>query len=225
VENDERIQGYVYLISGERAKIKVGMSADPAGRLFNLQTGNHTRLEILATFGHAYPGAVETEAHRILRDHWIVGEWFEVEKYAAMTAVMEAMRVVDAAPPRVEVPIVSPETPDDDAETPINIDLSGAYVVPTAPVEASGYLIGYVRPLSEVPAGKQVQWMRSAGVPQENIYIEVMPISRPQLDLVMRDCRSGDSLLAWSAEIFGDQATAIATEARQKGAKVIYADQ
>ena len=133
-----------------------------------------------------------------------------------MSAVMEAMRIVDAAPPRIEAPVVIPDAPDDDEETPIKVDLSGAYVVPTAPVEASGYLIGYVRPSSEVPAGKQVQWMRTAGVPQKNIYIEVMPISRPQLELAMKDCRSGDSLLVWSAEIFGDQAKAIAIEAKQR---------
>lgn len=70
-------QSWVYFIANhEDGTVKIGYSDDPQRRLSDLQMGNHSRLEILATV----PGGqdVEQMLHERFADSRIDGEWFDL---------------------------------------------------------------------------------------------------------------------------------------------------
>jgi hypothetical protein len=82
---------YVYVISGEHGRFKIGASDYPPRRLRELQTGSPFKLNLEfvgATEGFAYK--IEAEAHFMLHQHRVEGEWFVVPLEVATSAVMAA---------------------------------------------------------------------------------------------------------------------------------------
>lgn len=72
-------QSFVYVIKADGdSPIKVGKSDDHAKRLDSLQTGNPRRLRLL----HVLVGGLDLEwqLHQMLKDHRMVGEWFDGPK-------------------------------------------------------------------------------------------------------------------------------------------------
>jgi hypothetical protein len=84
---------FVYVISGDHGRQKIGVSDDPKQRVRDLQTGSPfpLKLEFVGlTEGTGYD--VEGEAHFMLHSHRQSGEWFTVPPEVAITAVMAAAR-------------------------------------------------------------------------------------------------------------------------------------
>jgi hypothetical protein len=89
----------VYIFgSSESGPVKIGFSANPAGRLVALQGGHPFKLQIMRTWGHSQAFAIETETKRLLKPFQTYGEWFAVGLQAAMEAVEQAIATVEARP-------------------------------------------------------------------------------------------------------------------------------
>ena len=72
----------LYLIGYQAAGInhvKIGIAANPAQRLCQLQTGNEHRLSILRTLDCPSPRATEQALHRQFRHYRQAGEWFSLD--------------------------------------------------------------------------------------------------------------------------------------------------
>jgi hypothetical protein len=68
---------FVYAIREvESRNIKIGISYDPEARLRQLQTGNSSRLELVAFIEAAEGFKSEKDAHRLNKGIHIRGEWF-----------------------------------------------------------------------------------------------------------------------------------------------------
>ena len=81
---------FIYVIRGN-GLVKIGISADPAQRLAQLQNGFDTPLELTwlaAPDGDA--AAIEREAHDLLRKYRRNGEWFDTSPDIAVGAVSAA---------------------------------------------------------------------------------------------------------------------------------------
>jgi Meiotically up-regulated gene 113 len=99
---------YVYVISGDHGRQKIGVTHDPRRRISELQTGSPFPLRFAfvgQTDGFGYD--IEGEVHFTLHQHRQSGEWFTVPPEVAIAAVMgaayrlgHAMRPVD--PERIE---------------------------------------------------------------------------------------------------------------------------
>lgn len=84
---------FVYVISGNHGRQKIGVSDDPRQRIRDLQTGSPFPLKfefIGLTDGTGYD--IEGEAHFLLHAHRAEGEWFVVPPEVAITAVMASAR-------------------------------------------------------------------------------------------------------------------------------------
>lgn len=84
---------FIYVISGDHGRQKIGVSDDPAQRIRDLQTGSPFRLsfEFLGlTNDTAY--AIESEVHLLLAQHRQSGEWFTIPPEMAIAAVMATAR-------------------------------------------------------------------------------------------------------------------------------------
>lgn len=85
---------FVYVISGEHGRQKIGSSDDPAQRIRSLQTGSPypLKFEFIGEVENGAGGQVEVEAHFTLHEHKSPGgdEWFVVPSDVAITAVMAA---------------------------------------------------------------------------------------------------------------------------------------
>ncbi|NPU23936.1 GIY-YIG nuclease family protein [Bradyrhizobium denitrificans] len=83
---------YVYVISGEHGRQKIGVSDEPRRRLAELQTGSPFALkfEFVGEVENGGAGPVEVETHFMLNQHKAPGgdEWFVVPPDVAITAVM-----------------------------------------------------------------------------------------------------------------------------------------
>lgn len=72
---------YVYVIaeSGENGNVKIGIAADPVGRLAQLQTGNPNELSLHRKYlcpTREIAQVAEKLTHERLADHRLNGEWF-----------------------------------------------------------------------------------------------------------------------------------------------------
>jgi len=85
---------YVYVISGDHGRQKIGISDNPRQRLKDLQTGSPYALkfEFVGETENGAAGQIEVEAHFLLNQHKAPGgeEWFVVPPDVAITAVMAA---------------------------------------------------------------------------------------------------------------------------------------
>jgi hypothetical protein len=82
---------YVYVISAGPLLHKVGISADPEGRIYGLRTGSPNEIDLVESHLHPWPRKVERHAHDILREKQVRGEWFAVSAQEARTAVLAAI--------------------------------------------------------------------------------------------------------------------------------------
>lgn len=87
---------YVYVISGDHGRQKIGSSDNPPRRIRELQTGSpyKLRFEFIGKTEDRAGGAIEVEAQFMLNAHKAPGgdEWFTVPPDVALTAVMAAAR-------------------------------------------------------------------------------------------------------------------------------------
>lgn len=83
---------YVYVISGDHGRQKIGVSDDPKRRIAELATGSPypLKFEFVGEVQDGGAGQVEVEAHFMLAQHRALGEWFVVPPDVAVTAVMAA---------------------------------------------------------------------------------------------------------------------------------------
>jgi hypothetical protein len=84
---------FIYVISGDHGRQKIGVSDNPRQRIRELQTGSPFTLKfefVGQTEGTGYD--IEGEAHFLLHEHRQSGEWFVVPPEVAITAVMAAAR-------------------------------------------------------------------------------------------------------------------------------------
>lgn len=86
---------FVYVISGDHGRQKIGSSDNPARRIKELQTGSPfpLRFEFIGETDNRGGGAVEVNAQWMLREHKAIDggdEWFVVPPDVAITAVMAA---------------------------------------------------------------------------------------------------------------------------------------
>lgn len=87
------MKSFVYVISGEHGRHKIGMSNNPARRLKELQTASAfpLKFEFIGESEDRFAGSIEVRAKWILRDHKAIDggdEWFVVPPEVAITAVM-----------------------------------------------------------------------------------------------------------------------------------------
>jgi len=69
----------VYMIrAGEHGPVKIGHATDVAGRLYDLQSGNHERLTVLRVFDGG--AAEEARLHERFADLHLHGEWHSFSK-------------------------------------------------------------------------------------------------------------------------------------------------
>lgn len=83
---------FVYVISGDHGRQKIGSSDNPQQRIKDLQTGSPfpLKFEFIGETENLGGGAIEVEAHFMLAQHRAEGEWFVVPPDVAITAVMAA---------------------------------------------------------------------------------------------------------------------------------------
>jgi len=82
---------YVYVISGDHGRVKIGFTDRPLQRLRELQTGSPFALQfVFVGEVNGVADSVEAMAHHTLRDARENGEWFIAPKEAAIAAVMGA---------------------------------------------------------------------------------------------------------------------------------------
>ena len=83
----------IYVIGSTSGPFKIGVAKNPRARRSEIQIGSHTRIEVV--YSVAVPGEdallIERGAHRILREHRLSGEWFNVTKDQAEEAIREAI--------------------------------------------------------------------------------------------------------------------------------------
>ena len=88
------MKAFVYVISGEHGRQKIGCSDNPKQRLKELQTGSPypLKFEFVGEAENNSAGQIEVEAHFMLNPHKAPGgdEWFVVPPDVAITAVMAA---------------------------------------------------------------------------------------------------------------------------------------
>jgi hypothetical protein len=101
-----RPSAFVYVIQKTiSGHVKVGMGTDPRDRLRNLQTGSSERLELIYTCAVKSNDGnrVEVAAQDMMRNHQLVGEWFDTTPEMAVAAIAaSAHRLGD---PIVEIPV------------------------------------------------------------------------------------------------------------------------
>jgi T5orf172 domain len=77
-----KLRRNLYVLHSTRStRFKIGISANPSGRVRQLQTGSADRLEIV-WFGEIEHAAAESFAHNAMQQHHIHGEWFDLGQKA-----------------------------------------------------------------------------------------------------------------------------------------------
>lgn len=101
-----RPSAFIYVIRKSiSGHVKVGIGADPRERLRNLQTGSSERLELVyACAVRSNDGnQVELAAHDLMRNHRLVGEWFDTSATMAVAAIAASSHSL--GDPVVEIPV------------------------------------------------------------------------------------------------------------------------
>jgi hypothetical protein len=82
---------YIYVIKGDHGDVKIGVTKLPKERLAQIQTGSSRKLDyafIAPVLGNPY--TLEQEAHIILANYRMNGEWFDVPPELAIAAITGA---------------------------------------------------------------------------------------------------------------------------------------
>lgn len=222
--------GYVYVMDGETGEIKIGVSREPAKRLLQVRSNVGHPLELIAAWAHPQPYMVEREAHADLAEFRTTGEWFAIGVYTAFEAVCRAIQAVDAALSKRQaqpmLPLDVPDIVQPIAASPAVAETISEAVLSLVPdLPESAYLLGYAAPTRDVTAGIQVEWMVASGMKRDAIYIEHALGETERRDLMLKDCRDGDILLAWSPDVFGPAAEDVSRWVSEKGGRIVYAHQ
>ncbi|MCK4342895.1 MAG: GIY-YIG nuclease family protein [Phycisphaerae bacterium] len=81
------MKGSVYFIRDTASgAVKIGVSADPTGRLKALQTASPIPLTLVSHHEFENPGAVERYLHSVFEHLRCTGEWFAVVDFDAQLA-------------------------------------------------------------------------------------------------------------------------------------------
>src|SRR5579884_12285 len=105
--NSDCPKAYVYAITAREQAIKIGRAIDPAARRDDLQTSHYEFLRVAYAIecGIAEAPAVERQAHILLMDRRLAGEWFDISVDEAKAAIDKALAAVRAGitmlPPRM----------------------------------------------------------------------------------------------------------------------------
>jgi hypothetical protein len=85
-------QAFVYVIGPPGGPQKIGMASDTLSRLRALQTSSPAQLVIAGhvSCGRTEASRIEREAHRLLVQHRLAGEWFAVSPADAVAAIERA---------------------------------------------------------------------------------------------------------------------------------------
>lgn len=99
VRSQDRRVTYVYLIAAIEfeGRHKVGISIDPERRLEELQKSQPMAIQLLETWGfegRTKARNVERKAHEALVEFHVAGEWFDVSRETAVSAIEKARREV-----------------------------------------------------------------------------------------------------------------------------------
>ena len=82
---------FVYIVTGDHGRVKIGITKNPEARLASLQTGSHVRLSMpFTTWAGDRALDVEQTAHSLLRHRWVSGEWFNATREEAIAAIYAA---------------------------------------------------------------------------------------------------------------------------------------
>ena len=82
---------FVYVVTGDHGRVKIGITKNPEARLASLQTGSHVRLSMpFTTWAGDRALAVEQAAHSLLWQRWVSGEWFNATREEAIAAIYAA---------------------------------------------------------------------------------------------------------------------------------------
>lgn len=215
---------YVFARTDGIGDVKVGVSGDPHERLYQVRP--QAGWFVAAAWYHQNPYKVEAEAHRILREFMTQNEWFSVPKYVAFEAVTQAMHRIDGSSNWVPE---QPEawTPPPPPLVPIKVYLKGKYRLPPPAKwdNPDAWVHGYARTTDRAKLAPQYQWLRSSGIPETRIYLEKVTGGTPDMDLMLKDCRRDDVVVAWSPLVFEPNSAGIAAEIGMKGASIVYAMQ
>lgn len=92
---------YVYVISGGRRHVKIGISLEPKKRLKGVQTGCPFTLRLAGTWRTDRAREIEKKAHGLLAKYRWAGEWFDVPR---QVAVLVVGMLVAANPARADSP-------------------------------------------------------------------------------------------------------------------------
>lgn len=86
-------RGSIYLIETVEgpARIKVGIAGNAKTRLSSLLTGSPVELRIRAIWPNCDTG-IEWDLHRLIRSHWVRGEWFDAAAAVEVERYMEQPR-------------------------------------------------------------------------------------------------------------------------------------
>lgn len=88
---------FVYVIGSVKGPQKIGVAANPDGRLTQLRTGHPFPLAVHAHFEfptEAEARTVERTAHKALKEKRLSGEWFEITTSEAVAAVESAIEAI-----------------------------------------------------------------------------------------------------------------------------------
>lgn len=90
----------VYVICAENGEppVKVGFSKNLRKRLSTFNVAAQKKLHVFFSKDVDDPRAVEKEAHAILSEHRLNGEWFNVDGETAKAAVLKASKISEAKP-------------------------------------------------------------------------------------------------------------------------------
>ena len=91
---------FIYVIGTENGPKKIGISVSPERRLDEIQVGNHASLSVLWSVpfpAHEVQG-VEQNAHRLLKEKRLAGEWFAVSQEEALRAIERARNMPKPKP-------------------------------------------------------------------------------------------------------------------------------
>jgi len=205
------MSGFIYIIGPKDGPFKVGSTGRVRKRLDALQTAHPVPLAVHAQWEHPTPRIVELEAHEILKDFRMRGEWFSCSLHKASLGVELAIKRLQA-----DGPLFSDEDlvviPEDWPDAPAHTD-----------PERHG--MGYVKPLRDVAAPRQTAWMIKSGVDPRDIWVEDGDGDK-ELKYACRDMREGDQFLVWSPAVFISplEYGAFLVQAQERGVTVIVGE-
>lgn len=83
---------FVYVITASEFCQKIGISADPVGRLLQLRTGHYQELKLSHYAETPNAAWAEKMLHEFLKPYRIRGEWFSITAPQAINVVNQAVR-------------------------------------------------------------------------------------------------------------------------------------